>query len=245
MTFSPQSNTTNHIYFSCKHTHYTSTHPRKLYRYTVLMSLLEIWGNFCQSYLYSPFHLIQKDTPPLNICNYLSSKASLSDLNDFLTMWQKLCTCRKVCDLLSGSPGCLYLFIFQPVVLLDKSLSLVCHYVHRAQPCTDLLWYSAPLSLWIVNFPFLVSAGFTTSCQRWLRRKRKRKKGLYHKATDCELRCSKRWCWCEFVGGKKLVQNWLVHVEMIKFEFNKFTGTRQEKCNHYKAMLFSSQCNFI
>lgn len=50
-------------------------------------------------------------------------------------------------------------------------------------------WHHVPAPDFLFKF---VTVGSTTSCQRWQRKRRKRKRGLYCKPTDCELRPLKR-----------------------------------------------------
>lgn len=67
----------------------------------------------------------------------------------------------------------------------------------KNKPCLSVGIAGPPSGFWhYIRAPdFLlqfVTVGSTTNCQKWQRKRRKRKRGLYRKPTDCELRPLKR-----------------------------------------------------
>lgn len=152
----------------------------------------QMWATLCIPYLLPLFSLSEKAHLircwlPIVI---FFPKATLSASENLFTNRMELCGCKKspCITSLSVDPG------FCPaVVSLDKTSSLLRWYFGLSRPPSDF-WYRIPFPC--MNLPFFcvcVSVGFTTSCQRWRRKGRKRKGGLYHKPTDWERRSLKRY----------------------------------------------------
>lgn len=99
-----------------------------------------------------------------------------------MTSWHIGCGCRGWTRSLCETCLSVDYRSLPATVSLDNTVSLLCQSVILGMP------YSCALG----EFPFFVSAGFTTSCLRWHRKKRRRKRGLYHKPTDCEQMFLKR-----------------------------------------------------